>query len=103
MSATVFVALIAGICAYGVHQGCFHPGPPVSRPGAGTPRGEYCSFVNPKAPWISLTLGPTILMALVGVGLRKHLRLLAAAALLIGLLLIANAAVANSLDFSTTI
>ena len=103
VSATVFIALIAGICAYAVHVACFEPPPPIVRPDPGTPRGEYCAFVDPKAPWVSLTLGPTLLMTLVGLVLRKHRRLLISATLLLALALVANAVVSNNLTSALTI
>jgi hypothetical protein len=101
--AVVGVAGVAGLCAIATHQGCFHPGPPVSRPEPGTPRGEYCDALNAAYPWLSLTIVPGALMALAACGARKWPRVVAGIALFICLLLIANAAVANSLSYSLTI
>jgi len=99
----IAVAIVAGLCAAFTHLGCFHPPPPVTRPDPSTPRGEYCSVLNATRPWISLTAVPVLVMAALAFGARRHPRFVALGALLICLLLIANAGVANSLTSSLTI
>jgi hypothetical protein len=97
------VAVCAAICAAVVHAACFHPPPPVTRPEPGTPRGEYCRAVLPWKPWVSFTLGPVALMAVGGSLGRRRAWVLAMMTLLICGVLIANASVADSLEFAYTI
>lgn len=97
------VAVVAGLCAAFTHLGCFHPPPPVTRPDPSTPRGEYCSAINAARPWISLTAVPVLVTAALAFSAHRHPRLVALGTLLICLVLIANAGVANSLTSSLTI
>jgi hypothetical protein len=99
----IAVAFVAGLCAAFTHIGCFHPPPPVTRPNPSTPRGEYCSAINATRPWISLTAVPVLVTAALAFSARHHPRLVALGTLLVCLLLIANAGVANSLTSSLTI
>ncbi len=101
---TVCVALIATACAAGVHTACFHPPPPVARPDPGTPRGEYCAVLVPWHPWVSLTVGPCLLVILPWVLLapRRRVGVVILAALLCAAL-IANALIVNNLTSAATI
>ena len=95
------IMLIAVICAAIVHNGCFHPGPPQSRPERGTARAGYCDAISAWKPWLSLTLAPILGMAAVGWVVRRHSWLIWSVTLLIGCLVAANAIVANSLTYWT--
>jgi hypothetical protein len=97
------VAFVSVCCALAVHNGCFHTPPPVSRPDPGTPRASYCNALIPTQPWVSLTVGPCLLVTLVAWLSRRRLWLTAGFALLICALAIANAVVLNSLTWALTI
>lgn len=99
----IFIAVVSGICAFLTHQGCFHPGPPVSRPVLGTARAEYCDAINGAHPWLSLTIIPCVVTGILAFILRRNVRWVLAVTLLVSLVVIANAAVANSLTYSVTI
>jgi hypothetical protein len=103
VAATVFVALVAAATAAGVHHACFHPPPPVSRPDPGTPRGHYCDAINASDPWLSLTVGPMLLMLALGSLLRRRPWWISALAVTVAVVLIANTAVANQLESALTI
>jgi hypothetical protein len=98
--AVAFVALVAGICAAYTHAGCFHPPPPVTRPVPSTPRAEYCDVVNSVSPWFSLTAIPVLVTAGLAFLMRHRPRVVAAIALVVSVLLITNAGVANSLTYN---
>jgi hypothetical protein len=100
--ALLAVAVTGGLCAVGVHHGCFHPPPPVSVPDPGTPRGDYCSAVIPEDPWILMTVVPCVLAALVCT-LSRTERSLWLWTLLICAILVGNAIAANSLNAALTI
>jgi hypothetical protein len=95
------IVLIAVICAAGVRNGCFHPGPPQLRPERGTARAGYCDAINAWKPWLSLTLAPTLGMVAFGWVVRRHGWLIWLVTVLIGCLVAANAIVANSLTYWT--
>lgn len=98
------VAVVALLTATLEHQACFHPGPPVKRPEATTPRGEYCSALNSAAPWFTLTVVPVAVMAALAFAARRRSPwLVATLTLIICAALVANAVVANSLTYSLTI
>ncbi len=99
----LIVAAVATLAAALEHEACFHPGPPVTRPEPSTARGEYCDAVNSATPWLSLTLGPVLLIAALAYLARRSPTVVAALTLAVCVLLLANAAVANSLAYSLTI
>lgn len=101
-SVVILVALVALCCAWAVHQACFHPPPPVTRPDGGTPRGGYCDAVNATRPWLSLTLGPTLAMTLIALSGRRLPWLVLAMAAIICAVMIANAIIANNLVSALT-
>jgi hypothetical protein len=103
LALTAGVAVVALACAAGVHQACFHPPPPVDRPDPGTPRGEYCAAVLPWHPWLSLTLGPCLLVIALWMALPRRRVLVVGLAVAVCVALIANAAVVNSLESALTI
>jgi hypothetical protein len=100
---TLGVAVLAVICAAAVHNGCFHPPPPVSRPDPGTPRGEYCATLEPARPWISLTVGPCALVLLAGVAGQPWRSPAVFVAGALCMAMVANAIVVNSLVSALTI
>jgi hypothetical protein len=97
------VALVAVACAAAVHTACFHPPPPVSRPEGGTPRGDYCAAIDPWRPWISLTVGPCLLVAALWLGFSRHRLMVVGFAVALCVALCINAGIANQLVFSYTI
>lgn len=100
---TAGVAVVATSCAAAVHVACFHPPPPVSRPETGTPRGEYCAVLVPWHPWVSLTVGPCVLVVVAWLlAPRWRLGVVVLAALLCAAL-IANAVIVNNLTWALTI
>jgi hypothetical protein len=82
-----------------VHEGCFDASPPVAVPEPGTPRAHYCSAVVAAKPWLLLVLVPTVLVVLCAA---RAPRLAVPLAIVLMVVLLANAIVANSLTFSTT-
>jgi hypothetical protein len=98
----ILVALVALCCAWAVHEACFHPPPPVTRPDGGTPRGGYCDAINATRPWLSLTLGPTLVMALIALSARRLPWLVLAVAVIICVAMITNAIVAHNLVSALT-
>jgi hypothetical protein len=96
------VVIVGGISAAAVHNGCFHPPPPVTRPDPGTPRANYCNAVIRTRPWISLTLGPLLVVAVTGVVTRRRTAIVAVS-LLICCIVIACAIIANTLTASLTV
>jgi hypothetical protein len=97
------VAIVAVASAAALHQACFHPPPPVDRPDPGTPRGEYCAAILPWHPWVSLTVGPCVLLAALRLALPRRRTVTVGFALLLCVVLIANAAIVNSLQSAFTI
>jgi hypothetical protein len=97
------VAATAAACAAGVHNGCFHPPPPVGRPDPSTPRGEYCRVVLSTKPWVLLIVGPSLLVLLAAAAARRNAFLVVSFAIVLCLILVANAIVANSLTSALTI
>lgn|GEM_PF-6026028 len=97
------VAAVASICAAAIHNGCFHPPPPVTRPDPGTPRGEYCKVMVFGKPWALLVLGPCLLVLLVAAVFRRASSLVVSFAIVVCLILLANALAANSLTSALTI
>lgn len=98
-----FVAIWSVLCAALVHHACFDISLPLSEPMSGTARADYCDSVNSGMPWVTLTLGPTVLMGVIGWVCCRRPRLVIAAAFALSLLLIANAGVANNLTYSLTL
>lgn len=98
------VAVAAGLGAVLFHGACFEPGPPVDRPMPGTPRAGFCSAAEATRPWLSMTLGP-IVAYLVAVALLRRRRLFwtGLAAIAIAAAVLSIAAIADSLEFATTI
>jgi hypothetical protein len=99
----VGVAAVAVACAAAIHNGCFHPPPPVTRPDPGTPRGEYCKVVVFGKSWALLVLGPCSLVLLAAAVFRRASWLVVSFALVVCLILLANAVAANSLTSALTI
>lgn len=98
-----FIAVWSVLCAALVHNACFEISLPLSEPMSGTARADYCDSVNSVMPWVTLTLGPTIVMGVIGWVCRGRPRLVIAAVLVLSLLLIANAVLANNLTYSLTL
>jgi hypothetical protein len=103
LAPTALIAIWSVLCAALVHQACFDIIPPFPEPIPGTARAGYCDSVNSAAPWVTLTLGPTALMGVIGWVCRRRPRLVMGAAFLLALLLIANATVASNLAYSLTL
>jgi hypothetical protein len=99
--ACAVVAIVAVACAAAVHNACFSPPVPFSTPDPGTPRGNYCDAVNPTQPWLSLTLLPVAVSLVVAFIFRRHWRVLMLVTVAIAGLLVANALVANNLDYAS--
>jgi len=97
---TMFVAVWSVFCAALLHHGCFDISATTSQPFPTTPRAEYCDSVNSATPWLTFTILPTVLMGLIAWLGRVRPRRVAAAAFTFSLLLIANAAFANSLSYT---
>jgi hypothetical protein len=98
----LLVAFVALCCAYSVHLACFDPPPPVTRPDSSTPRGGYCDAIETTRPWISLTVVPTLAMAILAFALRRRPWALSAIAGLGSAAMIANAIYAHSLVSALT-
>jgi hypothetical protein len=103
LSLTLGVAITAAICAAAFHNGCFHPPPPVGRPDPGTPRGQYCAALLPAKPWMSLTLGPCVLVLLAGVAAHPWRAPAVFIAGAVCCAIVANAIVANTLVSALTV
>ena len=97
---TVFIGVWSVFSAALLHHGCFDISATTSQPFPTTPRAGYCDSVNAATPWLTLTIVPTVLMGLIAWLGRSHPRRVTAAAFALSLLLIANAAVANSLSYA---
>jgi hypothetical protein len=97
------LALVGVVCAAAVHNGCFHPPPPVTRPDPATARGRFCAIVVPSHPWFSLTLGPTLVIVLIWLIARRRASVIAVGSLVLFLLLLTSAILANVLTFSATV
>jgi hypothetical protein len=96
----LFTGIWSVLCAALLHHGCFDISPPFPSPVPSTPRAEFCDSINSAIPWISLTVFPTALVAVLAWVNRRHPRRVALFALCVCLLLIANAIIANSLTYS---
>jgi hypothetical protein len=103
LAGVMVVAAAAVAAAIGVHHACFDPPPPVIRPDPGTPRGEYCSAVLSVHPWITLTVGPSVIALLLASAIRRRVWAIWVVSLVIGVAVIANAIVANELVAALTI
>lgn len=94
------IAIWAVFCAALVHHGCFEIDDSVSQPVPTTPRADYCGSIDAVDPWLWLTLLPTVFMATLAWLNRKRWRLVALFAFMLALALIANAVLANSLNYT---
>jgi hypothetical protein len=99
----ITVAGVGAACAAAVHNGCFHPPPPVSLPDPPSPRGKYCATALSLSPWAWLTVGPSVLLLLAGVLAGRRVRLVLGLAILLCVILVANAYAANSLTSALTV
>jgi hypothetical protein len=95
---TVAVAIVALSAAAAVHQGCFEA-TPFAPPVPGTPRAGYCDAINATHPWLSLTIVPALAMLGGGFLLRRRVWWLYLLAALLCAAMLANALVANSLEY----
>lgn len=95
----LFMALWSAFCAMLVDHACFDIEPVVAEPLPGTPRAGYCGAVG-ETRWLTLTVGPTLLMGVIGWVWQRHPRRVLVAMIILSLLLIANAVVANTLTYS---
>jgi hypothetical protein len=98
----LLVGVFGGYCSVLVHDACFHPPPPVSLPEPGTPRNHYCSAVVPEKPWILMVIAPCAIVLLTGLVVpRKGVAFIVAVVLCV--VLVANAIVANDLTSATSV
>jgi hypothetical protein len=106
-SALLALALLVGcvgvLCTAVVHSGCVNPGPPVSRPVPGTPRAGYCGTMDDPTLRAALVVLAVALVGLAGVAARRRPIWTLLATALVILALLADAVVATSLTFATTI
>jgi hypothetical protein len=98
----LLVGVFGGYCSVLVHDACFHPPPPVLLPEPGTPRGRYCSAVIPEKPWILMLIAPCAIVLLTGLVVSKR-RVAFVVALVLCVVLVANAIVANALTAAQSI
>lgn len=103
ITSVAFVALVSGLCAFFVHQGCFHPPPPVTRPDPTTARAGFCSAVQSSRPWLSLTLIPPIVVCGIAAAARGRNQIVLASVVVVCLGLVALATLANTLTSSLTV
>lgn len=96
-------AVIGIICALFVRHGCLHPGPPVSTPEPSTARAGFCSALNGGTPWLLLVAVPCTAAGAIAFLGWPHPRTTAAGVLVVWLLLVTVAGLANSLSYSVTI
>lgn len=99
------VGAIAYACAVAVNHACYHAPPPVSIPVAGTPRAGYCDRVESLHLWWFLIGAPVLVTCIAFAAvhaLRRRVPLALGLATLIALATIANAIVANQLEWSIT-
>jgi hypothetical protein len=99
---TLAVVIVALSAAAAVHQGCFEA-TPFEPPIGGTPRAGYCDAINPTHPWLSLTIVPALAMLGGGFLLRRRAWAVYLLAALLCAAVIANALVANKLEYSVNI
>ncbi|MBI5104567.1 MAG: hypothetical protein HZB46_06210 [Solirubrobacterales bacterium] len=85
---------LAAYTAINVHSLCHGMFPPQD----GMPRAGTCDTIDAGRPWLSLTLGPTLLTALVVAPLRHRPRLALAAAVLIVAALVVGMALLEGQD-----
>jgi hypothetical protein len=97
---TLLTGIWSVFCAALVHHGCFDINQTFPTPIPITARAGYCDAINSATPWVSLTLVPTGLVAVLSWLNRSHPRRVALSAFVVCLLLVANATVANSLTYS---
>jgi hypothetical protein len=97
---TAAVALVALSAAAAVHQGCFEA-TPFQPPVPGTPRAGYCDAINATHPWLSLTIVPALAMIGGGLLLRRRAWSVYLLAALLGAAVLANALIANRLEFDS--
>jgi hypothetical protein len=97
------VGAVATLCAALVHQACFHSSPVFDRPEPGTPRAHYCSAASPGAAWVILIAVPTACAVGALPLLRLRVGAFWAVIAVLCVLMFANAWVASSLAFSSTI
>lgn len=98
---TLAVAIVA-LSAAAVHQGCSEA-TPFEPPIAGTPRAGYCDAINGAHPWLSLTIVPALAMLGGGFLVRRRAWAVYLLAALLCAAVIANALVANNLEYSVNI
>jgi hypothetical protein len=91
------VAVVAVICAALIHLDCSAASPLEGHPEPGTPRAGYCSAIGSWRPWLSFTLGPTAVAALVGWPLRRWAWALLILAAVVIAVVIVDLVVARSL------
>jgi hypothetical protein len=96
--AVALVAFTAVGCAWVVHVACFDTASPVGPPEVTTPRAGYCDAINATHPWLSLTVGPTLAMALIGYALRRQPWIVLSISALMCTALVANAIYSHSLE-----
>lgn len=98
----LLVGIFGGFCSLLVHEACLNASPPLPVAEPGTPRGRYCSAVIPEKPWILMLIAPCAIVLLTGLLVpRKGVAFIVA--LVLCLVLVANAIVANDLTASTSI
>jgi hypothetical protein len=97
----LLVGIFGGYCSLLVHDACFHASPPIPLPEPSTPRGRYCSVVIPEKPWILMLIAPCAIVLLTGLVL-PHKRVALIVAVVLCLVLVTNAIVANDLTASTS-
>jgi hypothetical protein len=97
------VALLGLVCAYGVHDSCYDPGPPVARPTAGTARDIYCVGVETIGLWPLLVTAPIVLVVggILALGRRTRPSLWCAAA--VSVLAVVHLIVVGSLAYNYTV
>lgn len=97
------MAVVSVLGAFAVHQGCYHPPPPVVTPDPGTARGEYCACVESLHLWPFLIGVPMVLTGLALLLSWRHVRIALALTALIATAVLVNAFVANQLESAFTI
>lgn len=98
------VAGVAGLLsAVSCHHGCTDPGPPVARPAPSSARAAYCHFIHGSHPWLQFSLGAMFIVLAAGLMVSYKPRLYIFIILVVIILLITLAGLANSLEYSVTI
>lgn len=101
--AVAVVGVVAWIGAASVDDACHRTGPPVMRPVPGTPRAGYCDALDSFGLVPTLILVPTALAAAAAFALRSRPRIALGVSVAISVLVIANAIIAGSLEYSVTV